>query len=85
MSTIEAGRAHGPALDPADRTAGEEPALPLPVDCETLRRLLGGGCITCGAEQQLAPAGHRYTTGADGGRLGWPVVACPRHRQETAV
>ncbi|MGH3341348.1 MAG: hypothetical protein ACRDPK_00385 [Carbonactinosporaceae bacterium] len=54
----------------------------LPVDAETMRRLRGEACIYCGATERLAPAGHRYTIASEGGRLGWPVLACPEHEGE---
>lgn len=45
-----------------------------------MRRLEGHGCIDCGMSEDLAPAGYRHTTGSEGGLLGWPVLACPKHR-----
>ncbi|MFJ6214178.1 hypothetical protein ACIQGZ_12710 [Streptomyces sp. NPDC092296] len=57
----------------------EQPAL---VEGVPVSRLHGEACITCGAAgPPLVPAGHVYTEGRDGGRLGWAVVACPRHRE----
>ncbi|MFD9124372.1 hypothetical protein [Kitasatospora sp. NPDC059571] len=36
-----------------------------------------------GCAGPLAPAGHVYTAPAEpGAPLGWPVVACDRHREE---
>ncbi|MFJ6212124.1 hypothetical protein ACIQGZ_02105 [Streptomyces sp. NPDC092296] len=56
------------------------PVLGLPVDASTLARLHGAACIVCGDRSgPLAPAGYVYT-GSGSGRLGWAVVACPRHR-----
>ena len=52
----------------------------LPVDDNTLTRLHALACFSCGAVAgPLVPAGHVYTGDGDGGRYGWPVVACPQH------
>lgn len=56
------------------------PPLQLPVNQETMRRLEGQGCIDCGTPEGLSPAGYRYTADHEGGRLGWPVLACPEHQ-----
>ncbi|MEZ0088949.1 hypothetical protein [Streptacidiphilus sp. EB129] len=54
--------------------------LALPVDDALLARLHGEACITCGTiEAPLTAAGHIYTGDQNGGRYGWPVVACPVH------
>ena len=54
--------------------------LALPVDDVTLGRLHALACFSCGAIiGPLVPAGHVYTSDGDGGRYGWPVVACPEH------
>jgi hypothetical protein len=46
----------------------------------TLGRLHALACIFCGATTgPLTSAGHVYTGDGDGGRYGWPVVACPEH------
>lgn len=43
-------------------------------------QLHGHACMVCGSELDgLMDAGHAYTKTADGGRLGWPVKACPQH------
>jgi hypothetical protein len=63
--------------------AGEPavPDMPLLVPAELLLRLHGVACIRCGSVGgPLLPAGHAYTITDDGGRLGWPVVACPEHQ-----
>lgn len=55
--------------------------LALPVDDALLARLRGTACITCGTTSgPLTAAGHAYTGTRRGGRLGWPVVACPEHQ-----
>jgi hypothetical protein len=61
------------------------PPLALPVDDVTLGRLHALACFSCGtATGPLTPAGHVYTGDGDGGRYGWPVVACPEHVDEPA-
>ena len=58
----------------------EAPALALPVDDQVLVRLHALACFHCGTTTgPLTPAGHVYTGDGDGGRYGWPVVACPEH------
>jgi len=54
--------------------------LALPVDDLVLVRLHALACFSCGSTiGPLVPAGHAYTGDGDGGRYGWPVVACPKH------
>ncbi|MEZ0092872.1 hypothetical protein [Streptacidiphilus sp. EB129] len=54
--------------------------LALPVDDALLARLHGAACITCGTTTApLTAAVHIYSGDQDGGRLGWPVAACPKH------
>jgi hypothetical protein len=58
--------------------------IAVPVAEAAVRRaqLHGEACITCGtARGFLIPAGYHYTTGSEGGRLGWAVVACSEHRR----
>ncbi|MFC1439074.1 hypothetical protein ABUW04_12450 [Streptacidiphilus sp. N1-10] len=56
------------------------PVIALPVDDVTFGRLHALACFFCGTTTgPLVPAGHVYTGDGDGGRYGWPVVACPRH------
>lgn len=58
----------------------EAPTLALPVDDQVLVRLHALACFSCGTTVgPLLPAGHVYTGDGDGGRYGWPVVACPEH------
>ncbi|MFJ6214984.1 hypothetical protein ACIQGZ_16860 [Streptomyces sp. NPDC092296] len=69
-----------PACSGARPTGPPQPVLGLPVDASTLARLHGAACIVCGDRSgPLAPAGYVYTGSGDG-RLGWAIVACPRHR-----
>ena len=54
--------------------------IALPVDDVTLGRLHALACFSCGSTAgPLTPAGHVYTGDGDGGRYGWPVVACSEH------
>lgn len=53
------------------------------VDSEQLN---GRACVQCGSRLDgLLPAGCVYTSSSDGGRLPWPVKACPHHTREEAV
>ena len=64
--------------------AQQRPVIALPVDDVTLGRLHALACFSCGtATGSLVPAGHVYTGDGDGGRYGWPVVACPEHVVQT--
>lgn len=57
--------------------------LLLPVDDTVFVRLHALACFSCGSTTgPLTPAGHVYTGDGDGGRYGWPVVACPKHVAE---
>jgi hypothetical protein len=52
----------------------------------TSEQLHGRACVDCGSMLDgLMAAGHVYTPGAEGGRLGWPVKACPQHTGEAAA
>lgn len=43
-------------------------------------QLHGHACVQCGCTLDgLMDAGYVFTTAKDGGRLGWPVKACPQH------
>ena len=51
----------------------------------TSAQLHAHACIVCGdAPGSLQPAGHVYTSVADG-EVGWPVVACPAHSTGAAA
>ena len=59
---------------------GNLDTLALPVDDMVLVRLHALACFCCGTTNgPLVPSGHVYTGDGDGGRYGWPVVACPWH------
>lgn len=46
----------------------------------TSDQLHGRACVVCGSTLDgLMNAGHVRTSARDGGRLGWPVKACPQH------
>jgi hypothetical protein len=70
--------------------ASQEPSVlsgpvTLPVDRRTMARLHGHACVTCGAtDAPLTPAGYAHTIAGDGGLLGWPVRACPHHKEHPA-
>ena len=61
------------------KTAAVEQRAPSPA------QLHRKACIDCGdTTGPFAPAGYVYTRGSEGGRLGWPVVACPEHGEVQA-
>ncbi|WP_152627207.1 hypothetical protein [Streptacidiphilus melanogenes] len=44
------------------------------------QQLHGRACVRCESHLDgLVSAGHVHTPNGDGGRLGWPVKACPEH------
>lgn len=68
---------------PVEWQAPSGETVPALVDSEQLH---GRACVRCGSTMAgLLDAGHVYTPSGDGGRLGWPVKACPHHTQEAAA